>query len=277
MQSPIGFIQGRLSPVKNNRIQSFPWDEWQSEFLKASKIQLNLIEWTIDSEKFSENPLLTQEGSKEIISLCAKYNIRIPSVTCDYLMENAIWKSDANYIRKGVISILEGMAKVGAKVLVVPLVDNSSLKNASSVQLVKNFFIELIPALDKTKVVVAFESDLRPKNLLEFIGMFDKKYFGINYDIGNSASLGFDPTEEFKVYGSRVINVHIKDRKLGGTTVPLGEGNADFSKVFYLLNEVNYKGNLIMQTARSKEGKHEEVLANYKKIVENWLENIKIA
>jgi hexulose-6-phosphate isomerase len=277
MHISIGFIQGRLSLIKNNRIQSFPWGEWQNEFIKASMIKLSLIEWTIDSERFSENPLVTQSGYKEIISLSTKYNIKVPSVTCDFFMENPVWKSDPSVIREGIISIVNGMAKIGSQILVIPLVDNSSLKNISDTKAVKDFFINLIPELDKANVTVAFESDLNPKKFSEFINEFEKNYFGINYDLGNSASLGFDSAEEFMAYGSRIINVHVKDRKKGGDTVPLGEGDVDFPKVFRFLCETDYKGNLILQTARSKDGQHEEVLIKYKELVENWWEAVNIA
>ena len=72
------------------------------------------------------------------------------------------------------------------------------------------------------------------------------------------------------------INVHVKDRKLNGTTVPLGEGDADFLGIFRLLQKENYEGNLILQTARSKEGKDTEVLVRYKNLVEDWWEEAKI-
>ena len=277
MHTSIGFVQGRLSSIKGNRIQSFPWGEWQNEFLKASRIKLPLIEWTIDSEKFSENPLLTQSGHKEIISLSTKYNIRVPSVTCDFFMENPVWKSDPSVVREGIVSIVNGMASIGSQILVIPLVDNSSLKNLSDTKAVKDFFIKITPELDKAKVMIAFESDLNPKKFSEFINEFEKRCFGINYDLGNSASLGFDSTEEFMAYGSRIINVHVKDRKKGGGTIPLGEGDVDFPKVFRFLREIDYRGNLILQTARSKEDQHEEVLIKYKELVENWWEAIKIA
>ena len=73
---------------------------------------------------------------------------------------------------------------------------------------------------------------MRPKQVKHFISKLDSKYFGINYDIGNSASLGFDPKEEFTSYGKRISNVHIKDRVLNGGPVTLGKGNADFVKFF---------------------------------------------
>jgi hexulose-6-phosphate isomerase len=272
----IGFIQGRLSPIASNRIQQFPWDSWQNEFSIASKNSINLIEWTIDTFKFYLNPLINLNQWEEINTIASKNNILIPSVTCDYFMENPPWKSDIDLIKKGIIAIFQGMKNIGANILVVPLVDNSSLLDSSNADTVKNLFTDLIPEMIQNNIQIAFECDLNPEKLLHFISEFDKNYFGINYDIGNSASLGFDPNNEFEAYGSRITNVHVKDRKLNGPTIPLGEGDADFLRIFGLLHEVNYQGNLILQTARSKEGKDAEVLVKYKKLVEGWWREAKI-
>jgi hexulose-6-phosphate isomerase len=275
-KSSIGFIQGRLSPITNNRIQQFPWDTWQNEFSIASKNDINLIEWTIDTFKFHLNPLINLNQWEEINTIARKNNILIPSVTCDYFMENPPWKSDINLIKKGIIAIFQGMKNISAKILVVPLVDNSSLLDSSNADTVKSLFINLIPEMIQNNIQIAFECDLNPEELLHFISEFDKNYFGVNYDIGNSASLGFDPNKEFEAYGSRITNVHVKDRKINGPTIPLGEGDADFLRIFGLLHEVNYQGNLILQTARSKEGKDAEVLVKYKKLVEGWWREAKI-
>ena len=271
----IGFVQGRLSPMINNRIQQFPLDSWQNEFALASKLDIKLIEWTIDTYKFLENPLVKLKGQEEITKTAEKNSILIPSVTCDYFMETPPWKNDLTIVKKRIITILKGMRNIGSKVLVVPLVDNSSLTTSNSIKVVKSLFIDLIPEISENKIQIAFECDLNPEKLSDFIGKFDRNYFGVNYDIGNSSSLGFDPTEEFKAYGSRIINVHVKDRKLNGATVPLGNGDANFQKIFCLLYETNYQGNLILQTARSKDGEDAEVLVKYKKLVEDcWEEAV---
>ena len=276
MIAKVGVMQGRLSPIINNRIQQFPWDSWQNEFVIASKIDIKLIEWTIDTFKFYKNPLINLNKWDEINIIMEKNSISIPSVTCDYFMENPPWKADLKLVKEGISSILQGMRNIKSKILVIPLVDNSSLPDSSSVKIIEKLFTDLIPEINQNKLQIAFECDLNPKKFSEFIGKFDSNYFGINYDIGNSSSLGFNPREEFKAYGSRIINVHVKDRKLNGTTVPLGEGDADFLGIFRLLHEENYEGNLILQTARSKEGKDTEVLVRYKNLVEEWWEEARI-
>jgi hexulose-6-phosphate isomerase len=268
----IGFVQGRLSPIINNRIQQFPLDSWQNEFVLASKLDIKIIEWTIDTYKFLENPLIKLKGWEEINKTAKKNNIMIPSVTCDYFMENPPWKNDLTIVKKRISTILKGMRNIGSKILVVPLVDNSSPTTSNSIKVIKSLFTDLIPEISENKLQIAFECDLNPEKLSDFIGKFDRNYFGVNYDIGNSSSLGFDPTEEFKAYGSRIINVHVKDRKLNGTTLPLGDGDANFQKIFSLLYKTNYQGNLILQTARSKDGEDAEVLVKYKKLVEDFWE-----
>ena len=52
----IGFMQGRLSPVIDGKIQSFPWETWQSEIKIAKNIGFNMMEWTLDQHNLYENP-----------------------------------------------------------------------------------------------------------------------------------------------------------------------------------------------------------------------------
>jgi hexulose-6-phosphate isomerase len=68
--------------------------------------------------------------------------------------------------------------------------------------------------------------------------------------------------------------VHVKDRVFGGTTVPLGTGNADFPTVFRLIREADYSGYLIMQTARAKDDDHAGALRQYIGQIEAWAKGV---
>ena len=63
--------------------------------------------------------------------------------------------------------------------------------------------------------------------------------------------MSYDIDKEFQVYGKYIKNIHIKDRLKRGKTVRLGSGNVNFNKFFKLIKKINYKGALIMQTARA--------------------------
>jgi L-ribulose-5-phosphate 3-epimerase len=129
--------------------------------------------------------------------------------------------------------------------VVVPLVDNDRLGGAGQEDALVRFLENQVNCFAAHRLKVVFESDYVRYELAKFIARLNPTLFGINCDIGNSAALGFNPQEEFAAHGQRVIKVHVKDRVLGGTTVPLGTGNANFDAVFAALAQINYRGNLI--------------------------------
>ncbi len=271
----IGFIQGRLSPIIDNKIQVFPSLHWKDEYKKSKKIGLNLIEWTLDEETFDSNPLLTTPGRNEIKKYNNDYDISIPSLTCDYVMQNPFWKMEGELSNKIIYNfskIIESCKILGVNIIVVPLVDKGRVESPKQEEFLIKFFSKISPDLIESNTHIAFESDYCPEELKRFIANFDKN-IGINFDMGNSASNGYDPTTEISVIGSRIINVHVKDRLLNGTTVPLNEGNCDFIKVFKNLKKINYKNNYILQTARAIDENHEKVLNNYVNMTLDWLEN----
>ena len=120
---------------------------------------------------------------------------------------------------------------------------------------------------------VAFETDLNPSDTVEFLSDFDPDLFGINYDIGNSASNGYLYSEEFSAYGSRILNVHVKDRNFGGGTVPLGDGDALLNETLSALEILGYSGRYILQTARCYDGRDAEVLSEYKDLTLKYLQS----
>ena len=271
----IGFMQGRLSPMIGGKIQTFPWDSWRHEIVAAKSIDISIMEWTLDQDRLYENPLMTRSGQREIISLCNKYDFSIPSLTGDCFMQAPFWKvEDAVLCEKLKVdfnAISKSCSNVGIKFVVVPLVDAGRLDNMQQENILVDFLCQQKTRFKELGLRIIFESDFSPRELKRFISRLDSDVFGINYDIGNSASLGLNPSEEFEAFGSRILNVHVKDRVLGGTTVPLGHGAANFKSVFSLLNSQNYDANYILQTARATDDQHLEVLRRYKKFVQDGI------
>ena len=271
----IGFIQGRLSPLVNGMIQAFPWQHWREEFTIAKKHSFSLMEWTLDQEDLYKNPLMTKSGQEEILLLCKQNKIRIPALTGDCFMQAPFYKSpgkDQIKLIDDFINIVHACGQLKINYIVFPLVDNGALETKAEEEILETVLRqEIQPLLKKEKINIIFESDYSPKKLKTFIEMFDPLYFGINYDMGNSASLGYDPDKEFSLYGNRIYHVHVKDRVLHGGTVPLGKGNVDFDKVFRGLNNLNYSGYYMLQTARAKDNNHAEVLCQYREQVKNWI------
>jgi len=267
-------MQGRLSPQDGKKIQSFPWRSWINEFKKGRDLKFMIIEWTLDYKNLYKNPLMTQDGRKKIKFLMKKYNFIIPSLTGDCFMQRPFWKAnkqERKILQNDFLNILESSSLVGIKKIVLPLVDNGRIENKKQKKILINFLKKINSFLKKKNIQILFESDFEPKTYLKFVKQFNKNFFGINYDTGNSASLGFDPEKEILTYGKLIKNIHIKDRKFKGKTVPLGFGDADFKAIFKNLYKIKYKGNYILQTARSSTHRHALALCNYKEFTKNLL------
>ena len=268
-------MQGRLSPMVDGRIQSFPWQCWKDEFPLSETYGFGMLEWTLDQECLYENPLLTSEGQKDIRSLCNRHGIMIPSLTGDCFMQDPFWKATTDQQRKALesdfIAIANSCYAVGIKYVVVPLVDNGRLESQEEEDRLIRFMHSQLDFLASRQLQIIFESDFGPAELARFIARLDTALFGINYDIGNSAALGYMPKEEFSAYGNRIKNVHVKDRVFGGTTVPLGTGSADFEGVFKELGRIKYQGNFILQTARAVDNDHASTLVRYRDMTTTWM------
>ena len=271
---PIGFIQGRLSPLVDHKIQAFPMNHWRKEFPIARKYGFRIMEWTLDQDQLYENPFMTGKGRSEIINLISKHNVSIPSLTGDCFMQNPFFKktgSARESLLKDLQNIITACSFVGVKLIVFPLVDEGSLENEEQEESLLEGLSRVENDLCKHSIKIIFESDYCPDKFKKFISKFSENNFGINYDTGNSASMGFDFKEEIKSYGQRILNVHIKDRLLHGTTVPLGHGDAEIPKVIRELKSIGYSGNYILQTARSVDGNHAEVLKKYHDELIEWI------
>ncbi len=253
--------------MDGDRIQAFPWASWREEFGIAERLGFRVMEWTLDQDRLYENPLLTAAGQTGLRALCRAHGLSIPSVTGDCFMQAPFWKSaDAGRdgLEQDFLAVADASAAAGISMIVLPLVDNGRLDTAAQEDRLVTTLERHATRLTDRGLRVLFESDFAPAALRTFIDRLDPAVFGINYDTGNSAALGFDPAEELAAYGRRIVNVHIKDRVRGGGTVPLGAGSADFGTIFAQLARLGYQGNFILQTARAADGDHAGVLSGYR-------------
>jgi len=270
----VGFMQGRLSPLVDGKIQAFPTTHWREEFAVAQALGFARMEWTLDHEGLSDNPLMTTLGQALIQELVKDSGVAVSSITGDCFMQAPFWKAHgaARQALLGEFGDVVASAKaVGAGLVVVPLVDNGSVETSAQKASLIDGLVDLVPKMAEAGLRIAFESDLPPTELAAFIGPLPRERFGINFDIGNSAGMGWPPEVEIPLLAVRIINVHVKDRVLNGTTVPLGQGNADLPGVFRLLKSAGYQGNYILQTARAADGDHAGAAARYRRAVLDWM------
>ena len=134
--------------------------------------------------------------------------------------------------------------------MVLPFVDSSSLKSSEACQGLVSLLKSLQRELERINVQIHLETDLEPRTIADLIKEVKNPLVRANYDIGNAASLGHDPAVELPFIGPSLGSVHVKDRILGGRTVPLGNGAANFRACFDFFKSIGYRGSFILQVAR---------------------------
>ena len=110
--------------------------------------------------------------------------------------------------------LLNRCATLGARRIVLPYVDSSRIDTVDEMQAVAEVLTSLARAAEAADVELHLETSLDPTGFADLLDLIPHPMVKVNYDAGNSASLGYAPAEEFAAYGDRFVSVHIKDRFL---------------------------------------------------------------
>jgi len=253
----IRIMQGRLVPPMEGRFQSFPRGLWREEIAFARDAGLDGIEWIYDTFGEGLNPIETAEGRRLLIQLCADHHVIVDSICADYFLDQPLLRThgdDRERLEHRLHELVTQCGPLRIRYIVVPFVDASRIESDADAAEVASILLRAIPMAEQSNVELHLETSLSPKRFAALLAHVDHPLIRVNYDSGNSASLGYLPAEEFDCFGSRVGSVHIKDRVKGGGTVPLGSGDADFAGLFACLRATGYRGDYVLQVARDRDG-----------------------
>ena len=199
----------------------------------------------------------------EVKSICADYFMDCPLVgTPSALREERAARLE------WLISICPDL-HIGR--IVLPFVDGSRISGGRDAEDALRVLNQVLPEAARCGVELHLETDLNPPAFKSFLDEIRDPAIKVNYDCGNSGSLGYSPAEEFAAYGDRIGSFHIKDRILGGGTVPLGAGSVDFSALRQELIDIAYQGDFVMQVARGVPGDELRWLRNSVAVAARWL------
>ena len=270
----LAIMQGRLVPPVEDRIQAFPRERWAEEFQNAASAGLDAIEWIYDTYGIGANPIECADGIDCINRLAKAHHIAVRSLCADYFMDFAFVRATENerLERLDHLVWLMGQAQqVGVTRMVLPFVDQSAIRNEADCDAVVDTLRRVLPCARATGIELHLETSLPPQEFAALLARIPDPLVKVNYDSGNSSSLGYRPEEEFAAYGDRLGSVHIKDRILGGGTVPLREGDADLKAVFEGVRRLGYPGDFVLQVARGKAGEEVAWARSNREIVQQYL------
>ena len=257
----IGVMQGRLSPPEGDRFQSFPKSSWREEFARAAGAGVSYIEWIYDEYGAGENPISADQGILEVKALKTAWGIETPAVCVDWLMDFPLLRcseQDRKQREQRLVALVDRANCIGALRVVLPFVDNASIRTDEERATVIGVLDRLLPTAERIGVEIHLEADFPPAEFARFLGRLPNRNIKVNYDSGNSSGLGYRASDEFAAYGDRIGSIHIKDRLRNPDgsikTMPLGEGSANFDDLFSSVRRIGYVGGFTLQVARGESG-----------------------
>lgn len=247
-------MQGRLLPPHEGWPQCFPGSLWQEEFIRARTIGIAAIEWVYGTYAESLNPIGFADGVLQLRASCQQYSVAVQTLIAHYFLERPILGAEGlerRHREEKLTWLIARCAAAGLEQMVLPFLENSTIQPAQEQEAVR-LLTHALQVARRHRLALSVETSLPPERFADLLGACPG--LAVTYDCGNSAFLGYRWEDELRAYGCRITNVHIKDRRLGSGTVPLGQGDVDFPRLFAALRDLDYCGPFTLEAARGTPG-----------------------
>lgn len=245
----IGVIQGRLSARPADRLQAFPSESWEEEFGLAGQLGFDGIEWIFEAPQHENNPIRTSKGRARIRKVVEQTGVEVMSVCGDYFMAHRLSEAgNAGVDASRVLSeVIAQASAIGARRILLPWLEEAALDSEEKVECAVRNITRALPAATRHDVMLGLEMEIAGKDYAGLIDRIGHPLVRAYYDTGNSTAAGFDVGEDIEALLSQLGALHIKDRKVGGGSQFLGQGDTNFAGLFARLHEIDFMGDLVLQ------------------------------
>lgn len=169
-------------------------------------------------------------------------------------LNNVPLKSDPRaekWLAKGI----DVAAAMDVKVILVPFFGKGELRNdPAGIDAVVEALKRLAPKAEARGIVLALESYLSAGDHLKILDRVGSPAVQVYYDVGNSQDVGYPILDEIRQLGAHIVEVHAKDTK-----DLYGKGSMDFPAVRKALEDIGYKGWLVVEGTKMPLGVEESV------------------
>jgi hexulose-6-phosphate isomerase len=249
----IGIMQGRLSPSSDGRLQFFPKD-WVAEFALAKELGFNHLQWFLDRDLPNFDPINDLWSQTDELKKIDQGRAILPisSIDCGTY---GLFGPEAKITLRDFPKLFPAASgRLSTKVISLALLEKNAPKSETEKREAGQTITTLADLAAPFGLRLALETEMPVQELISFIGSLNRPNVGVGFDIGNNTSYGFDCPADIRRLGSRIIEVHCKDRKVGGSqSVLLGTGDGAFADCFAALKEIGYSGAYTLQAWRGQD------------------------
>ena len=240
-----GIVQGRLTQSPKGVIQCFP-ENWEEEFLIASKLGLDNIELIADREYNVHNPIWSSEGIKKLTVLSDQHSIKINTICNDHIINYSLLNIEVLNQNLELIGIAK---KLNCNKFILPLFEKSELNISNYNDFIDHINI-IAKACEVSKMSLCLETILEGKDLLLVLNKLNSKNIKVVFDTGNRIAFGHKIFDDILILKDKIEHIHIKDKNIEDQNVILGTGKVNFLEVFRALKKINFTKSFTFETRR---------------------------
>jgi sugar phosphate isomerase/epimerase len=195
---------------------------------------------------------LSQTGRRELRNLLRTYNLELTALGCPLrrgldAAENQ--EGRVEHVRK----VMSLAYDLGPRLAIVGAGQVPEKEEDAGARRLRESLAELAGHGDRIGTTLALETGLEPGAVLAaYLRSFDSGGLGANLDPANLLLHQFDPVQSGRDLGRLVVHVHARDCRRASTSraaqeVPLGHGDIDWMSFLEALEEIEYRGWLVVE------------------------------
>jgi L-ribulose-5-phosphate 3-epimerase len=198
-------------------------------------------------------PLCNPDLQKRFLEQAKKHDMQIASLAMGVL-NGVPYKSDLR-AERWVAESVDVCKAMGVRVVLLAFFGDGDVKNdQKGLDTVVSRLKKVAPKAEKAGVTFGFESWLSAEQHLEIIKRVGSPAVKVYYDVGNSQKAGYDIYKEIRLLGKNICEIHAKD--YDGM---LGKGSIDFNKVRQAIDDIGYRGWIVIESVKTPLGAEETV------------------
>ncbi len=209
---------------------------------------------------------LSQTGRREFRNLLRTYNLELTAVGCPLrhgLDTAANQEGRIDHVKK----VMALSFDLGPRVAIVAAGQVPEADEDPRLVLLTEALRALGSHGDRIGARLALETGLEAGTVLRaLLDRFDSGSLGANFDPANLLVHGFDVHESLRALRDKVVHIHAKDARAGKPSraaqeVPLGHGDIDWLDFLGVLEEIEYRGWLVVERESGGGGPQEMAAA----------------
>ena len=211
---------------------------------KAARIGFEGVEVTFGGPNEHGNLLLAEEErQQQYLAEFEKYGIEPAGTHLMILHDNLLKDPDDPLARKWVEQAITATRNLGTEVILLPFFGDGAIEERHEQEYVADVLRELAPKAEEYGVILGLENSLSAEENMFILERVNSPAVKVYYDVGNSTYFGHNIYTEIPWLGEHICQFHIKDNPHY-----MGEGEIDFVRVFRAIDEIGYRGWLIIET-----------------------------